>query len=217
MKLSDILFDRCCGICGCHVDNMAVCRECDAEIKAHIKVREKRIYYDTDWFNVIYLFDYDVPIVKRLLFSLKRSSNKDLFRYAAQLYRMAVPPDFHGTVTYCPRRAVGKRIYGHDQVEVPCKIMCKTEDGRLKFDRLLKRRGFSKEQKKLTQKQRIENTKSKFKAAKKDIRGDILICDDVITTGSTAGACAYELLHRGKNVNVTIAALASRNAFSGNT
>lgn len=215
MKLVDLLFDRRCGICNCHIDKGAVCDRCDAEIRSHIKKGRRRIYYGTMAIEAVYLLDYNAPVVKKLLFRLKRSANKDLLEYASELYYMAVPEDFCGVVVSCPRRNVSRRIYGHDQVEMPCRIMCKANKNRLKYDKLVVRCGASGEQKKLTKQQRLENVEKIFKVRKKDIPKDILVCDDVITTGSTVGACVSAITLVRSDVNVLVVALASRNGFSG--
>lgn len=212
MKLSDLFFDRRCGICGEKIYEGAVCGKCEKEIASHINVRIRRIYVGTKGYEVRYLFDYGVPIVKDLLFRLKRLSNKDLFKYAAELYALALPENFEGVVTNCPRRGVGKRKYGYDQVEAPCRIMCKGRKG-LKYKHLVNRHGLSKEQKMLSQNERAENVKDKFRVIKKDIPKNILICDDVITTGSTVGECISALQKTGNNVSVTVVCLASRNIF----
>ncbi len=214
MKLSDLLFDRRCCICNRHIKSGAVCGVCDDEIRSHVNVGKRIIYLSTTPAEVTYLFEYNVPIVKKLIFSLKHSANKDLFLYASGLYEMAVPKGFEGTVINCPRRGVSVRNYGYDQVEKPCRMMCKNSNGSLRFMRLVARKGLSKEQKKLTKTQRIDNTAGSFKVIKKDVPKNILIVDDIVTTGSTASACAAEILKQRKDASIKVACLASRNIFT---
>lgn len=215
MKLSDLVFDRRCSICDKHINVGAVCEECDAELFSFVKPSVRTVLFGGRKSEARYVFEYDIPIVKRLVFSLKHRANKDLFKYAASLYRIAFGDDFCGTVTNCPRGASGIINYGYDQVAEPCKIICKESKKQMKYVRLLRRKYFSKQQKTLNLKQRIENTKDKFRLTKKDIPQNILLVDDVITSGSTAVACAETLAKRRPDVNISFAFLVSRNGFSG--
>ena len=215
MKLVDLLFDRRCCIYDKHRDSGAVCTDCNEKIAALAVVRKRRLKIGERTVEVSYLFDYDNPVVQKLLFKLKRSSNRDLFKDAGKLYFKAVPEHFRGVVTNCPRGGKGVRNYGYDQVAVPCRIMCKESDGSLEYHRLVKRIGRSKEQKNLSLVQRKENTKNKFRIVKKDIPKNILIVDDVVTTGSTVKACILEILKCREDADIKVACLASRNTFSG--
>lgn len=215
MGLVDLLFDRRCAICKNHIDSGAVCRDCDDKLKSLVNIRKRTLNVDGRVFEVIYVFDYNADIVRDLLFAIKRSSNSDLFKYAGKLYFLAVPEDFRGVVTNCPRGDKNVRNFGYDQVKVPCKIFCRDSGGKLTYRRLIKRVGKSKEQKNLTLLQRRENTKDKFKVIKKDIPENILILDDVVTTGSSVSACIREILKYKENANISVICLASRGTFSG--
>lgn len=214
MNFWDLLFDRRCSICGKSIDKGSVCDDCDKELEKLINVRNRKLCVEGSTLNAYYLFEYDNVIVKKLLFALKRRGNKELFEYAANLYYKAVPDDFIGCVTSVPRRGIGRRSYGYDQVEVPCKIMCKQQKERLEYKKLLCRTGFSKEQKNLNEKQRKANTKGKFKAVKKDIPKNILVADDCVTTGSTVISCVTELVKKNEDANVSFIFLASQNVFT---
>jgi len=182
---------------------------------SYAKPSYRNVAVDGRMLQARYVFEYDVPIVRRLVFSLKHRANKDLFIYAAKLYEMAFDDNFSGTVTNCPRRGRGVRNYGYDQVSEPCKIACRNSSGRLEFEKILRRKLFSKEQKTLNLRERIENTRGKFKVIKKDIPKNILIADDVITSSSTACACAQAILEKRVDANITFAFLVSRNGFAG--
>ncbi len=215
MKLSDLIFDRRCCICDKQIQNGAVCEKCDAEILSYVKPSCRKLSVGGKTIEARYIFDYDIPVVKRLVFGLKHRANKDLFIYASKFYEMAFGDKLCGTVTNCPRRGRGIRNYGYDQVSEPCRLVCKNSGGRLRFERLMKRKLFSKEQKTLGLRERIENTRGKFKVIKKDIPKNILVVDDVITSGSTARACAEAILEKRIDANITFAFLVSRSGFSG--
>ena len=75
---------------------------------------------------------------------------------------------------------------------------------------LLKRRAFNKEQKKLDSAERKENVADAFKIKKNDIPMNIVLVDDVITTGSTAVSCVSTILKQNKDACVTLYFLASK-------
>lgn len=215
MRFSDLVFDRCCRLCNAQIDEGAVCSSCDNQIMNLTKIRTKTLDVSGREVEAKYLFDYNNEIIKKLLFALKRISDRELAEYASILYRKLVPKEFSGTLTNCPRRGISIRNYGFDQVAVPCKILCKQSGGRLKYERVLKRRGFTKEQKYLDSEARKRNISGKFRVKIKDIPQNILIVDDVVTTGSTAKECAAEILKFKPDANISFVFLASRNRFSG--
>ena len=76
---------------------------------------------------------------------------------------------------------------------------------------VLKRKGKSAEQKNLDAVLRQSNVKGKFLAIKKDIPKNILLVDDVVTTGSTAGECIRELYKIYPDAEITCVFLAHTN------
>lgn len=209
MKFTDLIFDRCCRLCDGSVDEGVVCSKCDDYIRNIARIRIRHVFVDEKKLEAKYLFDYDNAVVKKLLFALKQNSDKELFEYASQLYCKLIPDDFCGTVTNVPRRGINIRNAGFDQVAEPCKIMCKKNLTRLKYAKLLKRKGFTKEQKKLTSDERRRNVSGKFRVKIKDIPKNILIVDDVVTTASTASECAREILKAEPDAQIAFAFLAS--------
>lgn len=215
MALLDFLFAGRCKLCGNPLNKGAVCHECDSKLKELIFVSDRKITLDDgSEISACYLFDYDNELVVRLLFALKESGNRELFEYAARLYEIVMPYNFRGIVTNVPRRKVNKRRYGYDHVQEPCKIVCKNGDDGIRFEKLLKRVGFSKDQKTMSAKQRRKNTANKFKAIKKDIVGDVLLVDDVLTTGNSIVSCVQEIKKYSPNAKIHVATLSSRGGFS---
>ena len=214
MRLSDLIFPRRCKLCGKVIDEGAVCTVCSQKLKQLVSVRQKTVY--TDWGSVEcrYVFDYENPIVKRLLFALKKNGNRDLYEYAATLYCTALPESFCGAVTSIPRRKTNVRYYGSDQVKEPCKIMCNRCG--VSYENLVARRGFSKDQKMLDVYARQKNARGKFRIIKKDIPENILLVDDVITTASTVKSVINELRSKRPDVKITVLCLASQHGSSGN-
>ena len=215
MGFLDLLFDNRCKICGDRLKSGAVCSKCDGELKSLIYVRRCTFSVMGKEIEATYLFDYNSEIVKKLLFALKRNASKELFCYAAKLYMVALAGCTDTSVTYVPRRKLNVRLYGYDHVKEPTKILCKNDEG-LCFVRLLRRCGFAQDQKNIkTAVDREKNVADKFAVIKNDIPKNIVLLDDVVTTGSTVKACARELLLKNPKVNLTFAFLASQNRLSG--
>lgn len=215
MGFIDLFFDCRCKLCGEKIPKGAVCSRCDGELKELVYVRKCTIMVKDRELEGSYLFDYNHEIVKKLLFALKRTANKDLFKYASNLYELAVGSTFSGGVAYVPRRRVNVREYGYDHVLEPCKILCKRNKN-LQLVTLLKRRGFSSDQKnKKKVSDREKNVADKFAVIKNDIPKNIVLIDDVVTTGSTVKSCVGEILSKNSDVNVTLAFLASQSRFTG--
>lgn len=209
MGLFDFLFSSSCKICGKSCDG-PVCSECDEIIKQSVFVKRRKIHTDFGVVEASSVLDYDNECVQKLLFALKKRADKELFVYAAKLYALAVPKDFCGIVTNVPRRRVNVRYYGYDHVKVPCKFLTAMFEGKVQYKQLLKRRGFSTDQKTLDAEKRKNNVDNKFVIKKKNIASDILLVDDVVTTGNTAKACAEEIMKNNPDAVLHMAFLSSR-------
>ncbi len=214
MNFFDFLFPSSCSLCDGEISNGAVCQSCMKKLMLEIK--PKSISFDVEGIRIEgrYIFDYDNEDVLKLLFALKENGNKGLFSFAAGLYRQTLPNNFEGVVTNVPRRKSNVRIYGYDHVKEPLKILCKNNVA-LTYEELLLRKGFSKNQKELDAKRRIANSTGKFAATKKDIQTNILLVDDVVTTGNTIVSCAKEILRVNPDAKLYFSFLTSRNSFSG--
>lgn len=214
MSALDFLFVCRCKLCDAPLKHGSVCPECDGKLKELVFVSNRKIQtQDGTEYPVSYLFDYDNELVIQLLFALKESADRELFEYAARLYEIVLPSGFCGIVTNVPRRKVNKRMYGYDHVEVPCKILSKNSGGSIRYQKLLKRVGFSKDQKTLSADERKKNVANKFKATKKDITDDILLVDDVLTTGNSIISCIEQIKKCNPHAKIFVCTLSSKCTF----
>lgn len=212
MKLSDVLFPRSCAVCGGNIKSGSLCESCTEKL-CKLETFGTRLLFDGEnRIKAYYIFEYGDKIVTKLLFALKQNSNRDLFDTVGKLTSVLCDKVIleNSVITYVPRRKVNVRKYGYDHAEKIAKSTAKYCQ-KLTFERLLKRRGFSSDQKNLDSKQRLINSQNKFTAIKKDIPKNILLFDDVVTTGSSALSCIGELKKLyGNEVNIVCAFLASR-------
>ena len=214
MGFADLFFDRRCKICNERISKGAICPDCDKKLAGILQIRRYYINLDGKELEVLYLFDYEHPIVKKLLFALKRNADRELFMYAAELYGRMLCDINDAGVVFAPRRGVNKRNYGYDHMQKISKLLCKASVGRLKYAPLIKRKHFTKEQKNLDFEKRKKNVEHAFKITKNDIPKNIVLVDDVITTGNTVLSCSRVILNRRSDAEIKLAFLASAGSFT---
>ncbi len=161
----------------------------------------RKVVYDGRTFDAYYLYPYHKDIVKKYVFALKEHSSDRLFEFAARdLCQNLLPiflPQAKYTLCFAPRKRLNVRKYGYDHAREISKHLSRLFPKSLQFSPILKRRGFSKEQKHLSDAaQRKANMSGKIKMKKLHSLPEnrkILIFDDIITTGSTFCECAKAL------------------------
>lgn len=216
MSFADLFFDTSCKICHQKMRSGTLCENCKQKIEKAQVFGKRTFYVGTRRVDGIFLLNYNDKTVKKLIFALKRSADRELVEYAASLYQKGVNKESgRVNVTYVPRKHASVGFYGYDHVKKPCRVMCKKSGGRMNFLKLLSRKGFSKEQKTLSAEMRHENVLGIFKVKSGKIPESIILFDDVVTTGSTLCACAEAIFEKRSDVNLSFVCLASSADFSG--
>ena len=98
-------------------------------------------------------------------------------------------------VTYVPTSPLKSARYGYDRTYLIAKKI--SEKTKIPLVRALRKKLFAFDQKYRTAKQRRENVKGKFKPVMQLKGKNILLVDDVMTTGSTLSECARVLKRMG--------------------
>ena len=213
MKITDLFFPPVCPICNRRTGKNVLCDVCELKLKELEAPSEKHISVDGKGVTAYYLFNYGSREFEKYVFALKEHGNRELFSHAGRLL-MSVIPD--GTissdtvVTAIPRRRTNVREYGYDQSQKMAKKLAKLLC--VRYEKLLLRKGFSKEQKQLDSVQRRRNVQGKFYVVfKRNVRR-IIVVDDVLTTGSSFSECVRTLRNvYGNSVEITGLFLAARN------
>ena len=197
-SVKDVLFPEECGICHRHTGD-GICTDCDEALDTAllsdpiftVNVNGKKL-------RCAACFVYnDRDAVETLVFELKRNSSERLVGYCAG--RMCFAVQCLGITgkaifTGVPRSVSGMRKNGFDQAQLLARKAAKlSQNG--EYLKLLKRHGFSKEQKKLSADGRKQNIKGKFRICtfcgmSPEYDGSIVIFDDVCTTGASVAECA---------------------------
>lgn len=155
------------------------------------------------------LFSYSEPAVQRLIFDWKNVDYIDLHhifsRYMEKALKKGLFPSPIHKISYLPRRTFARRTAGFDQAEKIAEELGKLLG--IPVEPLLRRRGFSKAQRKASFRDREKNVKGKF-VPTKDLAGEtVLLVDDIITTGET-GKEGARILKKAGAMKVYIFSLA---------
>ena len=208
MKLSElarnVIFTNPCTLCQKKLDvsdPSDACPECMEILRSKMKNGVIQIN-DINIFADKFLFSYSDKDVRNLVLEIKYNRRFKPTRLFATLAAEAVKndPDFpeFDVITHCPRTPHKKRLMGYDHSQMFAKYLAEKLD--IPYAELIKRHEGGKEQKKTKNiKERTQNIQNKFyinkKRSPKGLR--VLIVDDIITSGSTAKACAEVLVKAG--------------------
>jgi competence protein ComFC len=198
--LADIVFPNTCALCGKVIKwNGLMCEKCAGDMP---ETFEGLIHIEnTD--GAVGVFYYEGDIIG-LIYKLKHGDS--VFNFAelsadmiADKLRKRGISESIDIVTAVPMHFSKKMVRGRDQAELLARF---TADklGKPTDFHLLKRKKDSTEQHKLERDERQLHAEEVYIALSKhrDISGKtVLICDDVITTGSTIRACAAQLKSMG--------------------
>lgn len=186
--ISPNLISRCF-LCAKQTDEFATCTKC---LK---KTPVKNVWVATDYSGT----------VKELLHGFKYERERTSALELAAIVDRSLPYLSSETiVTHIPTASSRARARGYDHSRLLAKELAKLRG--LKHKTLLGRLGQS-QQMGATRKQRLEQTKNSYVATKKLNKAEVLLVDDVLTTGATLTAAGKELRRAGaKNVYAAVVA-----------
>jgi len=138
-------------------------------------------------------------VAKDLIWAMKYQNKRSIARYLAT---KLLPED--GVVCFVPCDGKARRKRGYDQAEILANNYSKLH--KLEFKKLLFRQTHSRQVGK-NRPERFKNTKGNFVVAQNVNGLDLLLIDDVITTGATISECASVLKAAGAK-SVTALAIA---------
>lgn len=155
------------------------------------------------------------PVVHGVLMFIKKNKNPRVSEFLACELSAVIQADedirefIEGDtiVTFVPRSRTAVIKYGHDQSELLSRHLA-GKLGIVSLPLLRRKRKRAAAQKKLDAKQRAKNAKNMYEVEKKykdEVKGKtVLLVDDIVTTGSSMGACVSCLIRAGARLVVCV-------------
>ena len=205
-KILDLIFPPVCGICNKEI-NTYLCGKCEKEINKITCVGENR--YDNKYFSThMYLFKYE-GIIRNKIISYKFNDKPYLYKTFCEIFvknkKVCEIIKKYDIIISVPMYKKKKNQRGYNQSELIAKETAKkVENIEYRNDILIKIRNTAK-QSSLNKEQRKENLKNAYAVNNNEyiLNKNILIFDDIYTTGSTANECAKTLIEAGaKDVGI---------------
>ena len=190
-KILDLIFPDKCMYCG--KIGEIICKNCLRKI--NIPYLFKKV--NNDWFDYVFCGSYYKGIIKHRIHSFKFHKKSYLYKYFIKLcLRERKTYEFlksFDCITYVPMSYKKELKRGYNQSKLLAKELGKNLN--LPVLNCLEKIKENKTQSSLSEKERIENVKDVYDLAKNvDIKGkNIILVDDILTTGSTARACSKVL------------------------
>lgn len=161
------------------------------------------------------VFNYENPInllIKSAKYDNKKYLLKIFAEYLVELY--AKSPFECDAICYVPMTKRAEKKRGYNQSKIMAKIVANKLD--LPVLNCIEKTKDTLKQTKLGRKERIKNLRHSFRVDKKLVKGkNVLLIDDVTTTGATAETIAEKLKKGGaKTVNlITVASVPSKDRY----
>ena len=221
-KIYNLFFPTKCGFCGSITDSYNyICSNCKIlkynEDREHCilcgkkvyldeniceKCRERRVYYE----KLIYYDEYK-DVLKDKIISYKFNDNPHLYHFFAELLTPKLFQKKYDLITAVPISKKRMKERGYNQSELVAKKISKLLE--IPYAKLLIKVEETKRQSELSKIERAINVIDSFEFTKVDIRDkNILLIDDVFTTGATVNECSKVLKKQGsKSIEVAVIAL----------
>jgi competence protein ComFC len=208
-SLEELFFPALCYICGNEIpeDRKIICRICWHDLPRYSDENFEK-YLPKIYHNLFILYRYDSTACQ-LIHLLKYERRLSLAVYFAESLVKCFPRLLHEGYHFLlpvPLYKARKRERGYNQSETVCRFLSPLIQTPYHKKILIRTRN-TKSQTNLNKAQRVKNVDNAFLCNFSLENANILLLDDVITTGSTVNACASALLNAGaKKVDVVVLA-----------
>lgn len=176
-----------CNLCGKISKYSKYCPSCKVRLKTSLS-------------GILVSAEYDVGPIKEMIHHLKYSGNVELVPYLGEVIVARIKDKFNSTnliVVPVPMHAKREARRGYNQAELLARYVSKRLDlrGRVALSRIV----HTHTQVGLNKKERRENLSGAFRCIDTELisQKDVLLIDDVSTTGATLDECAKVLKEAG--------------------
>lgn len=208
--VADLLFPPRCVFCGRVVSPGArVCRKCAEEAVQTGEVRYMNLSADGENIKCAALYAYR-GVVRKSIVDFKFNGHKEYAGFYARRLAEQIPRSFPGVrfdaVASVPVSAERKRKRGYNQSELIARPLAKLLA--VPYADCLAKTRDNPEQHMLDRRQRERNVRGVYSVSGPGVEGkNVLLVDDIVTTGATLSECARVLYGAGAKL-VACAAVA---------
>lgn len=194
----NFFFPPVCGICG-KLNSNWLCDKCAEEL--YLKKNSKILKLELGYFDeFIYFFEY--KDIRNIILNYKFRNKPYLGRMFSSFIlkdeKICCKMKLYDIIIPVPMSSIKKSKRGYNQTEIISKILSKFLEIDYKNNVLIKKQN-NKTQSGLVEKERFENIKNIFKVKNAEYikNKNVIIFDDILTTGATANECARILKENG--------------------
>lgn len=202
INILDLIYPPVCGMCG-NINKENLCPKCSVKIKKY-EINYKKTFKNKNiYFDELYCVLKYEDLVRNNIIKYKFQNKSYMYKTFAKIilknkkicgffkkYDIIIPVPIHNK---------RKRTRGYNQTELVAKEIAQNIDGlKLEKNILIKQKN-TKAQSELTKKERNKNVLGAFKINNIKIieNKNILLFDDIYTTGSTVNECSKILKQAG--------------------
>lgn len=192
-KAINIFFPPLCF--GCKTENKTLCDNCLKRCKRAI---------DTPAIWIISIYDFQDILIKKVIHSIKYYHRRDLIKpFAEILSKELKNSDIYKTkgnsliLVPIPMPKLRKYLRGYNQAELITRELAKNINLPYGDDLLIRLKTTKRQAKISSRKERINNQKNSFYASKEVANLNIILIDDVTTTGATLNEARETLIKSG--------------------
>lgn len=204
-QLLNLIYPKVCGICG-KGKNTYLCKKCENKLKKQA-ILGKDEYLNKYFENHYYIFKYD-NLIRNLIIDYKFNEKPYLYKSLLEILnkyqKKYVQFEIYDIIIPVPISRKRKKERGYNQSLLIAKEIAKNENIKLKNNVISKVKN-NNTQSKLKKEARLENVKNVYRVINnKDITNkNILLIDDIFTTGATLNECSKVLKQTGaKKIDV---------------
>ncbi len=181
-----------CIRCKRFVEDLYLCEDCYNELLSELKLNVEVL----DGHYVYRMFNYD-RIIKELIHMMKFKRQRHISKFFSKLmHKSLIASDIHfDFISEIPMHRYKKMVRGYDQARDLALELSKIS--KKEYITTLKRNRWTKSLYKLGKKDRNSELKNLFNVL--DYRENLLIVDDILTTGSTISQAIIVLEEYGEN------------------
>lgn len=198
-KIFNIIYPKRCPFCDKVIESsLSMCDSCKNDVAPIFIQRD--IFLDEKIIPCISPFKYTGKVaesIKKFKFNGRKEYAECLSKFMVDTFNIYYKNEKIDYITSVPLYSSRKRDRGYNQAEILSKSIGKKVN--ITYKNLLKKDKINLQQHMLSYDKREENVKNVYSVKRKDIinGSKILICDDVITTGSTLKECCRILYENG--------------------